>query len=582
MSISYNFPAIRKLLLNAFNVAELETFCFEYFPEVMREFAPSMTLSRRIFLLLTYCYEHEQFSYLLEKLAIERPRAYEQLIEEIITPDKNGRFNNTLDDHYSKPRQGTRLLIGLSILIIIAMISALYFLNRIEPMPEGEFNVGVASFSVVDNENQLSNNFSEKLSEAVYKRIEEASLEQSPERRPNLRPPDEIGQVEGEDDESRALYALDLAELHNTTLMVYGIISPNAEMAELNLYFYVNPNNAPGFSYGDEIVGPGRLGTAILFDPALPPAELLELSLELKSRVDALAGIVKGLDDYFYGDYELAAGEFRRATRIDWQHDIEAIGEETGKEVIYLLLGAAKLRAYDPISAQNLLIEAQNAFTQAQQINPEYGRSYLGLGATLLEEAKIVDEKGAIIGVNEEKLTSAAAEFEKALVANDQPITAFVPTKANFGLAQIHLLGFEHQLAGWSALEAERLYNEIIENDVLTNENPRDLVWFVAHSLAQNGRLAAHLRQDWATMHTNVDQAITKLETLPGRASEIWIARYHTWIALAEKRQGHCDEAREAYRQAINLGTSLIEREELDSWQSALEQVGEGENCDDI
>lgn len=76
------FPSnadIRKFISSDFSDSELETLCFDYFPEVSEEFTIGMTKSQKVLLLIGYCHRRDLIANLMAALENERPRRYERL-----------------------------------------------------------------------------------------------------------------------------------------------------------------------------------------------------------------------------------------------------------------------------------------------------------------------------------------------------------------------------------------------------------------------------------------------------------------------------------------------------------------------
>ncbi|MCP4425163.1 MAG: TIR domain-containing protein, partial [Chloroflexi bacterium] len=65
---------LRKFIIEHFNDDELETFCFDYFPEV--KYTRGMTFSQKVEMLIGYCQRRDLEANLLANLAQERPVAY--------------------------------------------------------------------------------------------------------------------------------------------------------------------------------------------------------------------------------------------------------------------------------------------------------------------------------------------------------------------------------------------------------------------------------------------------------------------------------------------------------------------------
>ena len=70
---------LREFILDCFNEDDLETFCFEYFPEVRRGyFGRGMSLNQKIIELIDYCDRQRMRPNLLVNLAQEREKLYRE------------------------------------------------------------------------------------------------------------------------------------------------------------------------------------------------------------------------------------------------------------------------------------------------------------------------------------------------------------------------------------------------------------------------------------------------------------------------------------------------------------------------
>ena len=100
-----NTPSLRACLHEAFNDEEFTDFCFDYFPQVEKEFTDGLIFSRKIQLLLQFCRQREQWTRLLSLLETERAAVYMAYKEAITTPGAAG-FVDDLDSYRSvdKPR----------------------------------------------------------------------------------------------------------------------------------------------------------------------------------------------------------------------------------------------------------------------------------------------------------------------------------------------------------------------------------------------------------------------------------------------------------------------------------------------
>jgi tetratricopeptide (TPR) repeat protein len=448
----------------------------------------------------------------------------------------------------------------LAILVVSGLLWGWNQLNQIPPMDDG-FNVAVAEFTMLGEDGQAAvTELSEDVSRLFYDALEIEVTNMRSASRPRIRGPEDIGPVRGDDPVARNLNAAEVASRHNASILVYGVVTSGSNGHAVSLEFYV-PDEA--FGYGSEAAGPNRLGLPIPFTPPLDS----DKNEKLGARVEALRSIVSGLLEFSEGRYEKAWADFK------WATDIGAWLPEEGKEVAWLLMGASKLRAYDCATDSDHLSLAWTAFNEARELNPEYARSYLGLGAAVLEKAKI-HNGGKLVGVDEGKLIDAEGFYLTSLSAPDQPALAYVPARAASGLGQVHLLGFEWGLPGWSGQEAWDAFQQVVAEYEAAGQ-PSDLAWLAAGAHAQLGRLAGH-NGDWDTMLDECRTAIRIWSDLPPGSAEKWIARYWSAIGIAQRELGNIDDARHALEQAIEIGTGTVSEDELQAWRIKLAELGEG------
>jgi tetratricopeptide (TPR) repeat protein len=242
-------------------------------------------------------------------------------------------------------------------------------------------------------------------------------------------------------------------------------------------------------------------------------------------------------------------------------------------------LGAAQLRAWDLIQNPDVLSDASDTFNMVRRLNPDYPRSYLGLGDVAWAESQILNADGTGIGsINKDKLDEAIQWYKAGLVV-EQPAQAYIPVKSAFGLGQAYLLGYEFHVIDNSREPAQQFFQQVIESHQ-AEKNTGDLVWFAAHAHAGLGRLAA-LDQDWNTMSEEYRKAVTiwddSQRIFPNtKPTNIWIARFWSNAAFAEEKLAHPDKAREYYELAIKIGKGVVGSEELANWQSALDRLKKG------
>jgi tetratricopeptide (TPR) repeat protein len=460
-------------------------------------------------------------------------------------------------------------LAGVAVIIIGGLILAWLLLSQLPPMPGG-FNVAVAEFTMLnDDERITSTDVSQDLSVWLFEAIKKETDQLPASLRVNTRGPDEVGIVQGEDRDTRAANAAQVATRHNATILIYGVVTPGENGYQVEPEFYVSDQ---GFGYGSEVAGPDRLGQPVSFTLPLEPGEQVDINQKLHARTRALQDLVAGLAYFYIGRYEEARAKFQHAADVkDWR-------PEEGKETAYLLVGAANLRLFDqasdPARRDQALGEASEAFAQASQINPEYARSYLGLGAVAFQQARMRDPEGKLAGqADEAKLIEARDWYTTSLAASDQPTSAYVRVKAAYGLGQVHLEGFEQGFAGWSGAEAWHFFERVVA--AYKEEPVPDLAWFAAHAHAHLGRLAGHNR-DWETMSTEYREAIDTLGDMAGDSNHNWIGRYWAWVAFAEEKLNRPSAARDAYREAIRFGEGNVPPAELEEWQNQLDRLEKG------
>ena len=70
---------IRKLLMDAFNDEEIQTLCFDHFPQVLNEFSAGMSKSDKVLRLLIHCRHHDLASRLLSAIQDVRPSQYAEV-----------------------------------------------------------------------------------------------------------------------------------------------------------------------------------------------------------------------------------------------------------------------------------------------------------------------------------------------------------------------------------------------------------------------------------------------------------------------------------------------------------------------
>lgn len=436
----------------------------------------------------------------------------------------------------------------------------------IPPMPATGFNIAVAQFAALDDTGRLTvTQESEDLSAWLFEAIKKQVDQLPPSLRANLQGPDEI-RIMGSDRATYTANAALVAQRQHATILVYGIVTLSDDRTHYQVepQFYVADQS---FGYGSEIAGPDRLGKPVAFTLPLEPINQEAINGALVGRAQALQFLVDGLSQFYIGQYETAWADFQAATQVQSWEAAE------GQEVIYMLMGAAKLRSFDPAvtddrdAQMRKLMEARDAFSRARDLNPQYARSYLGLGAVALQEALMVTPTDAL------KLSEASTWYADGQRASDTPGSAYLHTKLAYGLGQVHLAGFDRKLPGWSSEQARDFFTQVVDD--YQNQPVPDLMWFVGNAHAGLGRLAGY-DDDWQTMADKYREAIDMLSGLPGHSPRKYVAIYWSQVAFAEKQNGRVDAARAAYAKAIDAGQHVLNPGELDILKHELESLTQG------
>jgi hypothetical protein len=84
--MAFSSNAARQFLLDAFDDDEVETFCFDFFREVQKDFSSGMKKGEKIKLLLEYCQEQEGVAALFRALQERRPEQYQKRFGEAAPP----------------------------------------------------------------------------------------------------------------------------------------------------------------------------------------------------------------------------------------------------------------------------------------------------------------------------------------------------------------------------------------------------------------------------------------------------------------------------------------------------------------
>jgi tetratricopeptide (TPR) repeat protein len=463
---------------------------------------------------------------------------------------------------------GIPLPIGLAAVIVgVIAVTILLISNlpkRTPPMSENGFNVAVAGFAMIDAKGEASSSeISRQFSDGLFATIENETKQLPPALQIELRGPKDVGIVANDDQAS------EIADHLKATILIYGRIEKDDQgFYQVEPRFFVKDQRT--FSYGSEVTGPEYLGRPIT-GLTVGPNQQFDFNIKLNARSQALQSIFRGLAYFSIPNYEGAAVEFKDAVNTPhWDPD-------EGQEVAYLLLGTAKLRAWDLIQNPEPLDEAAEAFNKAYELDPDYVRNYLGLGAVVFAQAQTPNESKTGIGsVDRDKLVESINWYSGGL-HQTQPLEAYIPAKAAFGLGQAYLLGFEFRVIEGSKELSLQYFRKVIE-EYQTKQAP-DLAWFAANAHAGLGRLAGH-DEDWATMSDEYRLGAAMLRDMQTGGDpplsdplNLWIARFWSNAGFAEVKRNDLGRAQEYYTRAIEISSETVSKEERDQWQETLDLI---------
>jgi tetratricopeptide (TPR) repeat protein len=246
--------------------------------------------------------------------------------------------------------------------------------NRLDPRKmTGDFNVAIAQFGQVDSEGNVHpSEDGQRLSQWLYDRLLDEFKSDCPaelaiqiwhDSMDSGYKEIELRTMLGDTIEARAKAAAALADEISADMVVYGNLVSQGDLTSFTPEFYVSE-----LSEGEEIVGRHQLGTPI---PVQLPVDGLKTRLRLNKT---LISRIKALGLFTIGLAFDANREPGKA--LELLREIEKLpgwADDEGKEILYAFIGREAQRVDRPE-------EAQSAYEQALNLNPNYARARLGLG----------------------------------------------------------------------------------------------------------------------------------------------------------------------------------------------------------
>jgi hypothetical protein len=128
----------------------------------------------------------------------------------------------------------------IAVVIVIGLGVAVVVLNQLPPMSDG-FNVAVAEFVEQDVNGTLAvTDDSRALSAWLFSAVKNESEQLPASLKFAIRGPDQIGSISGIDDQQRAENACKVADRHNATILIYGVITARDDGYQVRPEFCVN------------------------------------------------------------------------------------------------------------------------------------------------------------------------------------------------------------------------------------------------------------------------------------------------------------------------------------------------------
>lgn len=287
---------------------------------------------------------------------------------------------------------GTLVIPTVPVLALLAVVVAAILFAAVQFLGPTEmsdiYNVAVADIGQIDERGRMVRSETGSwLSEWIYDELVAANEQHAAGNRVTLwhdslpitqkRP--ELGWIEGQTTEARALSAQKLAEQINADVLVYGHLSPEQDDRSLVLEFYVSSRLRGEV---DLTIGRYQLGDPVPIVAGFDPEDTLDREIVgrlVTRRASALFWLLLGLREDLLGRPAQALDIFQQAEAElpEWQEQGE------GKETLHFFVGRAALFQKDDQLAEQALL-------RSLQSNPHYHRAQIALGSVHLWRAQNV------------------------------------------------------------------------------------------------------------------------------------------------------------------------------------------------
>lgn len=346
------------------------------------------------------------------------------------------------------------VVITFTMVIAIAYFAWLYFVP--DQMPLNTFNVAVAEFGQVDAQGNVSpSEDGQKLSEWIFLALQD-EYKSWPTGQPTVWHDSQgivgkrakIGLIPGNTPAERSAAAKEVAERIGANMVIYGNLAIDENPVGFRPEFYV----AAISNEADEIVGQYELGSPIGFQlPINLYNDRARSNIEssLGVRVDALVWFTQGLAHDLSGRHEDALETFREA-----ETELKSWKNDEGKEILYYFIGRQALFLSDKdlypdidLEPEELLVQAEKAFSDSLKINPHYTRAHIGLGGVYFQRAQSLLQSEQPFQTKD--LDLAITHYSQAVENARQAEDTQTEIKGRLGL------GISYKLQGDAYLRAE-------------------------------------------------------------------------------------------------------------------------------
>jgi len=451
-----------------------------------------------------------------------------------------------------------RVSLIASVVIIVGIAIILYFQYRQFQKPRqmtGEFNVAIAEISIVDSDgNPGKGNDGKALAEFLAQRLETYFAEIDERSiRYEIWSPDNTGEITGRDPEERARSAESLAQRINAHIVVYGVVTSEGNRSQFTPEFFVNYK---GFEQAQEATGAHQLGASMLVPLPFDITKLQAVeNPALAARVKGLSLMTVGLAYYSIDNFEEALAYF------GWAAETEGWADTAGKEVVYLLEGNAYGRLTSDENTTRYLQLAEDAYTQALAINPDYTRARLGLSDIVYLESFSDPNASSFENVDLEKLAEAEQILLDIQTIKNLPENVNFQAKINFRLGMIYLVRAQILDGDW--LEQSRArFEQVIEEYDGGNQQIVDIA---GHAHAKLGLIEF--------LQNRPDGAITHYKAAIELVTPHYQAHYASLLGEIYLSTGETELAIDAYQRAIQTTEFYGDEEGMNKYSQRLSEI---------